>query len=308
MKQKLRLFLFFICIVAFICFFILQAVELAVSRFGPLIKEIREHKTQIIFLDIGQGDATFITFQNKQQMLIDCAKDSRILEALSRAMPFYDRSIDFLVITHPDIDHYGGCIDVMQRYEIGTLVYTGATKENQFFDEFIEEMNKEQTNGTRYAQIDKQQIWHIASSTVHFLFPDMPVETLAAQKIKLEGNNSSIVMKLSQGEQDILLTGDAEKELETYLIKTYGPLLDVEVLKIGHHGSDTSTIDPFLKATSPHTAIISSGKENTYGHPSPRVLERLHSANTSIWRTDTQGDIIISITEQSIDVKNRATN
>ena len=174
-----------------------------------LLQETQTDKIKITFLDIGQGDATFIEFSNKQQMLVDCAKDSRILEALGRAMPFYDRSIDILVVTHPDLDHYGGCIDVLKRFHVDKIIYTGFEKNNQFFDAFKNEIEIQQNNGTKYIEIDKEQIWNIASTTVHFLFPDRTVE-----QTNFEGNNTSIILKISQGDQDILLTADAEKELE----------------------------------------------------------------------------------------------
>ena len=92
-------------------------------------KEEFENSVQITFLDIGQGDATFIEFPGDVQMLVDCAKDARILEALGRVMEFYDRSIDYLVVTHPDNDHYGGCIDVLKRFDVANIVYNGLKKE-----------------------------------------------------------------------------------------------------------------------------------------------------------------------------------
>ena len=84
---------------------------------------------RITFLDIGQGDATFIEFPNGEQMLVDCAEDGKILEALGRVMPYYDRDIDYLMITHPDFDHYGGCTDVLNRFEVKNIVYNGFKKE-----------------------------------------------------------------------------------------------------------------------------------------------------------------------------------
>ncbi len=302
-RKQILLYILFIALLLFAYFFILQVTKYVDSKVTRVDQKSNSNSTKITFLDIGQGDATFIEFSNKQQILIDCAKDSRILEALGRAMPFYDRNIDFLVITHPDLDHYGGCIDVLQRFQINTIVYTDASKDNQFFDAFTQEIKNERQHGAIYTTIDKEQIWNIASTTIHFLFPNAPLETT-----KMEGNNTSIIIKLTQGDQDILLTGDAEKELESYLIKMYGTLLDVEVLKVGHHGSDTSSIQPFLEATSPDFAIISAGSENKYGHPTPRVLKRLQNMGAQIWRTDTQGDIIATINEQSINVKNRPTN
>lgn len=256
---------------------------------------LREDGLYIHFLDIGQGDATFITFPDGQQMLIDCAIDNRIMEALSRAMPFYDRTLDFLVITHPDMDHYGGCIDVLNRYEVKHIVYTGAQKKNLFFTTFDEKLK---SVPSEYIQIDALRSWNIGGVDVQVLFPDKPIED-----IDFDSNDTSIVLKMSYGDQDVLFTGDAEAELETYLVEKYSDQLDVEVLKAGHHGSDTSSNPDFLKVTKPDATVISVGEENKYGHPSGRVLKRFDRLGTNVWRTDTQGDIILHITTSTIHVE-----
>ena len=251
----------------------------------------------VSFLDIGQGDATFIVFPNGEQMLVDCAIDARILEALGRVMPFYDRDIDYLLVTHPDKDHYGGCPDVLDRFEIGHIIYNGYEKKDstewQAFWHFV------QSEQAVHTDINKNQTMSIASTTITFLYPDhdlrvSPYVPLEEKKKEPNANNGSIVFLLSYGDIDMLFTGDAEKEVEQYLVDTYGSELDVEVLKVGHHGSNTSSIDPFVAEVTPEHAVISSGKENKYGHPSPRVLKRLERAHSTIWRTDIQGDIILS--------------
>lgn len=254
---------------------------------------------QVAFLDIGQGDATFITFPNSVTMLVDCAKDARILEALGRVMTFFERRIDYMVVTHPDLDHYGGCIDVMKRFDVGTIVYNGFQKHsNSFWREFMEAIEFEKESGAEYIEMDREHIWDIASTTVHFLYPDAPVAA-----IRWDSNNSSIVLKLSFGDQDVLLTGDAEKEVEEYLVETYGDALDVEILKAGHHGSGSSSIQDFIDVTSPDAAVISAGKDNSYGHPSLRVVRRLERAGADILRTDMMGDILVDITQDSIYVR-----
>jgi len=247
-----------------------------------------------IFLDVGQGDATFITFPDGQQMLIDCAKDARIIEALGRVMPFYDRDIEYLVVTHPDLDHYGGCIDVLKRFDVEHLVYNGLEKpEDQLWQEFNELIDtfKEKQ---QYTRVDKSYMWNIASTTVHFLYPNSFVSAK-----ETESNNSSIVMKFTYGDQDMLMTGDAEEDIEEYLITTYGKQLDVEMLKAGHHGSNSSSIEEFVSSTRPKVAIVSAGKNNRFGHPTRRVLKRFERASTTVWRTDVHGDILLSITTSS---------
>jgi competence protein ComEC len=256
-------------------------------------------RLEIVFLDIGQGDATFITFPDGSTMLVDCAKDARVMEALGRVMRFYERTIDYLLITHPDLDHYGGCIDVMDRFDVGHVVYNGFQKNgDSFWKEFMQAIERETEAGAEYIKIDGEQVWNIASTTLHFLYPDAPVS-----EIDRDSNNSSIIFKLSFGEQDVLLTGDAEDEVEQYLVETYGDVLDVEVLKAGHHGSGSSSIQAFVDEASPDIAVISAGKDNQYGHPSLRVLRRLERADADIWRTDLFGDILIYIEKDTIYVE-----
>ena len=125
---------------------------------------------KVTFLDIGQGDATFIEFTNGEQMLVDCAIDARILEALGRVMPYYDKTIDYLLITHPDLDHYGGCQEVLERFEIKNIIYNGLKKEHdQMWNEFWSAASREQVEVSEIVSAD---VWTISSTTLHFLYPD----------------------------------------------------------------------------------------------------------------------------------------
>jgi len=262
-----------------------------------------EKSLNLAFLDIGQGDATFVTFPDGQQMLIDCAINARILEALGRVMPYYDRSLDYLVITHPDMDHYGGCVDVLNRFDVKNIVYTGFEKETSYFGEFMEAVVEENTS---FHQIEAFTTWDIASTTITFLYPDHPVHldsTIPGTGKQANSNNTSMVMKLSYGNMDVLLPGDAEKELEAYLVQTYPEFLDVEVLKAAHHGSSGSSQPDFLQKVTPDHTIFSAGINNSYGHPSKRVIKRIERLNSETWRTDTQGDILMSLFQDKVYVE-----
>ncbi|MFA5813778.1 MAG: MBL fold metallo-hydrolase [Patescibacteria group bacterium] len=266
-------------------------------------KIVQNDYVKVTFLDIGQGDATFIEFPNGEQMLVDCAIDARIIEALGRTMEFYDKDIDYLVVTHPDLDHYGGCVDVLKRFAVKKIVYNGLRKEyDGMWKEFWQAIADE---GGEYVELKKEDVWNIASTTLHFLYPDHSI--VADAKIpgsseETDANNTSVVFKLSYGEMDVLLTGDAEAELEKYLLQTYGDQLDVEILKAGHHGSAGSSIQEFIEKTSPAHTIFSAGKENTYGHPSLRIIRRAERVGSKTWRTDTMGDIMMVIKREGIDV------
>lgn len=268
-------------------------------------KQDTDAEVKIHFLDIGQGDATFIDFPDGTQILVDCALDARILEALGRVMSPFDRTIDYLFVTHPDQDHYGGCVDVLQRFDVKHIVYSGYDKEQSPYYEVFQDFIKKE--GSLYTVIQKEDTWNIANSSIHFLFPDAPIQTHELFKNihkNFPTNNTSLVFVLSYGDEDVLFTGDAEFELEEYLMKKYGKVLDVEALKVGHHGSSGSSSDTFLQQLSPEFAFISAGKNNKYGHPTLRTLKRLERARTKVWRTDQFGDILLYINKKSLYVEN----
>lgn len=251
-----------------------------------------QDKIKITFLDIGQGDATFIEFPDGGQMLVDCAVDARVLEALGRAMPYYDHDIDYLVITHPDLDHYGGCSEILGRFEVKNIIYNGLKKEyDDFWTSFWQAV---QSEPAKYITADHEDTWEIASTTLHFLYPDQPV-ALATSTWQKESNNSSIVFELNYAGKEVMLTGDMETDLEKYLLSVYGEQMDTDVLKIGHHGSSGASHQGFIDIASPEYSIISVGKNNNFGHPSARVLKRLERASSTIWRTDLRGDIVLEI-------------
>lgn len=271
--------------------------------FAPSIQE--KNFLQIDFLDIGQGDASLITFPSGEQMLVDCSLDARILEALGRVMDFRDHTIEYLAITHPHQDHDGGCVDVLKRYEVKQVIYTGFKKNtDSYLGVFFETVQNEPAV---YSEISSEQTWTIGSTTVHFLYPDSTVsgsEIVPDRPSGSNANNTSLVFSLQYGKEKVLFMGDAETEEETYLLKKYGGLLDVDVLKAGHHGSQTSSGNNFLKVVTPSVVTISSGKGNSYGHPSLRTLKRFERSGTQIWRTDEKGDIILQIYPDHIYVQN----
>jgi len=300
--MKITVFVLLLIVLGLLVFIRFQHKEAVV----PESELEHVEQMEIVFLDIGQGDATFVTFPDGSQMLIDCAIDARIMESLGKHMDFFDKRIDYLVVTHPDLDHYGGCIDVMKRFDIGTIVYNGFEKPyDDMWQEFMMSVEEEKISGAEYLQIVRQDIWDIAGVRVEFLYPDHSVlenTHIPGTEKKTSSNNTSIIMKLSHGDQDVLLMGDAEEELEEYLLQAYGGQLDVEVLKAGHHGSGTSSIEEFLAVTTPDIVTMSSGRDNRFGHPSARVLKRFEREGSHIYRTDQIGDISIVVREDNVEV------
>src|SRR3989339_268200 len=258
---------------------------------------------KMTFLDIGQGDATFIEFDNGQQMLVDCSEDARVLEALGRVMSYYDHDIDYMVVTHPDSDHFGGCEDVLNRFDVRHIVHTGFEKNNDSqWDAFLSAKDLESGD---HIEINKEDVWNIGSSSLHFLYPDHSLSgdsKIPGLNKESNNNNTSIIFELSYGGYSVLMMGDAEEPLEKYLLSIYGDQLDSDILKLGHHGSDSSSIQEFINVVTPLHAIASAGVSNKFGHPSRRVLKRLERASSTVWRTDQQGDIEFGIGINGIEI------
>ncbi|PIR03135.1 MAG: hypothetical protein COV60_01930, partial [Candidatus Magasanikbacteria bacterium CG11_big_fil_rev_8_21_14_0_20_43_7] len=213
---------------------------------------------------------------------------------------------EYLVVTHPDLDHYGGCIDVLKRFDVSTIIYNGMEKPyDDLWVAFNSAIEEHQQEGKQYTLAEEQFVWTIASTTVNFLYPDHSIVDdpgVPGVKKEANANDTSIIIKLSYGDQDVLLTGDAEEDLERYLVATYGDQLDVEILKAGHHGSQSSSIPEFISSTSPVLAIASAGKDNKFGHPARRVVRRFERAGVEFWQTDIHGDIVVTLTSSSFQI------
>lgn len=260
-----------------------------------VLREDRSGELAVHFLDVGQGDAILIEAPNGNQVLIDGGAGRKILNELGQVLPFYDRSLDLVIATHPDADHIGGLPLVFGRYRVSGLLEPGAVGENAAYPALLESVETEPA--TRLIADRRLLIELGGGAELEILFPDRPLETAG------ETNNASIVAKLTYGESDFLFTGDAPQAIEKYLATTLGGALDVEVLKVGHHGSDTSSAELFLAATTPDYAVISAGADNRYGHPSAAVLDRLNNIGATILRTDQQGRITITTDGESIKLK-----
>jgi len=238
---------------------------------------------KVIFFDVGQGDAIFVETPQRHQILIDGGpSEDLFLEKLSKEIPFYDRSIDLIILTHPERDHLRGLIGVLKAYKVDYVLITGVEKESkdyQFFERLIE---KEKTK-VIFAKRGERILAGKVSLIVLF-----PFESLKG-KIFKNTNNTSIVSLLKFNKISFLFTGDIYKKIEKELIREVN--LKADILKVAHHGSKTSSSGEFLKAVSPKIAVISVGKENIYGHPHQEVLERLKKFNINIFRTDKSGDI-----------------
>lgn len=250
----------------------------------------------VAFLDVGQGDGIFVEAPNGNQMLIDAGGGIAILDALKDVMPFYDRSIDLIMITNPDKDHIGGFLPVLNRYEVKEVIEPGTGNKSQTYSTLQTLISEEGARKTFAYDISRIELDKEHNIYFEIFFPDRDVSEMTS-------NDGSIVGKLEYGSTTILFTGDTTKATENYVLKIASSSLDADILKVAHHGSRTSSREEFVKAVSPDVAVISLGKDNSYGHPHRETIETFKKENIKILRTDELGTIIIQSDGKSFWVK-----
>lgn len=251
------------------------AIAIRVDRHGELT---------VAFLDVGQGDAIYIEAPNGNQMLIDGGPtESGVVRALGRVMPFYDRSLDLVLATHPDQDHIGGLPSVIDRMQVSGVITTENNAKTGVYHAFEKIISEKKV---RRILARKGERFILDNGVVlEILFPTQNVRGW-------ETNKSSIIARLSYGEESFLFTGDAPQVIEKYLVNTNSGALRTNVLKLGHHGSRTSSAREFLSATNPDYAIISAGLDNRYGHPHKEVLNLLNELKIPSLSTIDKGTIV----------------
>jgi len=254
---------------------------------------------KVNFFDVGQGDAAFIVSPQKHQILIDGGPDSTILEKLAGVMPFWDRSIDLIILTHPEHDHFAGLIEVLKRYKIENILWTGVVRDTGEYKEWLK-LIKEEKAKIYIAEAGQRITTSPGFVAIEILYP---FENLEGQIVK-NANNSSVITRVTFRENSFLFTGDAYKSIERKLINQ-GINLDSDILKVGHHGSKTSSAEEFIKQVFPEIAVISAGKNNPYGHPHQETLDTLEKYGIGILRTDRDGDIKIISDGNNFKIKNQ---
>ena len=246
------------------------------------VSDGRQPYLTVTFLNIGQGDSILIETPDGVQALIDGGADTAILRELPAALPWFDRTLDLVLGTHSDKDHIGGLVDVLKRYTISTVVTTENTGETTTASAYHKALTVE---GAEVHMARAGQVYQLGASTTLAVFSP------AGDPSMLETNTASIVTQLRYGAIEFMLTGDAPIGIEQYLVTAYGAQLESEVLKLGHHGSKTSTSDEFFEAVSPQYAVVSAGKGNRYGHPAPEVVARIAAHDIPLLSTIDSGRI-----------------
>jgi len=245
-----------------------------------LVMPWEQRPLRVWMLDVGQGDSLLIEMPTGERVLIDGGRDKSVLSKIGTILPPWDRRIDVIIPTHPDADHITGLIELTERYEVGLMIETGAmahTPQGEAFSQIVIPRKK----------VSAGDVLVYGDVTLEVLWPEQTKQGEYPQ----DRNGASLVFLLTYGQTTMLLTGDAEESAEHAFSELSG---DVDVLHVGHHGSLTSTTWKLLNLTRPEFALISVGENNTYGHPHPVVVSRLILSGSKIFRTDLDGDILLT--------------
>ena len=235
-------------------------------------------RLKVVFFDIGQGDSIFVQTPSQKQILIDGGPNSLVLEKIGRQMGYWDRTLDLVILTHPDQDHLAGLISVLDFYRVKLILTSGFKQDSLLFKKWQKKIKDIEVKKAQAGQL----IDFGDGVKLEVLWPN-----LDCIKKDKKANNCSVVGRLLFNEASLLLTGDIEKKIELKLIEKN---IQAQVLKIAHHGSKSSSEESFLEAVQPQITVISVG-QNQFGHPHQEILDRLKSKSLILLRTDFLGDI-----------------
>ncbi len=278
-----------------------------------VVSQMPSDQVKMVVCDVGQGDAILI-IKGSNQTLIDGGPSSeKILACLERYVPFFDRTIELIVLTNSDFDHMQGLNAVIDRYQVIEFVTSDGVHESDALSQFTSSLRENEIVTKSVEQGDLLRVGSQAMGAVielHVLWPPETEEKYVAvfrdqlestQREQILGasakrgdlNERSVVLLLLEDKKRVLLMGDAGFQTEKSLMER-GLLHDIDILKVGHHGSKYASSNEFLEKLRPELAIISSGAKNRYGHPTQETLDRLSRVGAEIKRTDQDGDVVIN--------------
>jgi len=251
-----------------------QTIEVVLS----ITPEIPPQTLSVHFIDVGQGDAILIDYGSYEMLIDGGGKSPGVVAYLN---DFVDEPLEVMVATHPHADHIGGLIGVLDDFEVDEIWFNGDTSTSKTYSQFMAAVNSEGDQVYEARRGDTIEVGDLVFDVLH--------------PVNLSGttNNNSIVLSLSYGQVDFLFTGDAEWEAEAGMLAE-GIVPDVEILKVGHHGSRTASSSSFLAAARPEVAIYMAGVNNRYGHPHPETISALKAIGAQIYGTDVNGTVIVS--------------
>ncbi|KKT43167.1 MAG: ComEC [Candidatus Wolfebacteria bacterium GW2011_GWE2_44_13] len=264
-----------------IIIFILVVLDLV--AWGSILFDEFGKQLELYFFDVGQGDSEMIVMPGNVKLLMDGGPDnSKAVQQLDAVVPWHDRYIDMVMISHAELDHFGGLLDVLERYEVGVFIYNGEGSDSESFKEL--------------ARVIKEQKIPVVimeeGDSISYSNNILKILSENSDANKGDKNESAIVAKFEGGGISTLFTGDIGKPTEQWL--TQNKNIQADIIKIPHHGSKFSSTQEFLKAVRPKVAVIEVGK-NSYGHPTKDVLDRIKNAGAQLFRTDTDGMVRLVI-------------
>ena len=242
---------------------------------------------KVYYLDVGQGDSILIQTPKGDDILIDGGKNDKGDDVVAYLRKYHVDDIDVMIATHADADHIGGLDTVLENVKVESVYMPKVTSNTQTFEDFIMAVKNE---GLKFKE---------AKAGVSLALPGIEAEFVGPEHAYTESNSNSAVLKVTNGNNKFLFTGDATTESEEDMIAA-GEDLEADVLKLGHHGASTSTSDDFLNHVKPKFAIVSAGINNQYGHPTAETLQKMAEHNIKVFRTDKQGTIIATSDGQKI--------
>lgn len=249
----------------------------------------KDSELMISYMDVGQGDAAYIKV-NGNDILIDAGPRSNSKELLEQLKAKNIDNFELVIATHPHEDHIGGMVDVFKEYEVKAFYSPKITHTTKTYENLVKAVKDE---GLKTKELKGGMVIDLGEGA--------KFEVFTPQKSEYEElNDYSPIMKLSFGATSYLFTGDAEKLAEEEALAKYKTSLDSDVIKFGHHGSSSSSSNAFIEAVSPKYGIISCAKDNKYGHPHRETLDIIKKYNIKTFRTDTDGEIILTSDGKSI--------
>lgn len=279
----------------------------------------QDKKTKIVFCDVGQGDASYIRIKNQVDILVDAGPDKKVLTCLGKYMPFYDRKIELAILSHPQKDHFGGFLYLLDRYQIEKMLMSPLDNPSQSFNKLKKKLSQKKISlyfpkaGTKIKILNDSLNFYWPTEEFiakNLLLPPSYLNNDRRQNEQnilkvlgassLDDNNFSFVFSFEENNFRVIYTGDATPQVLNALdlsLVTRSSDNDTKttILKIPHHGSKNGLTKKFLQLANPRIAVISVGKNNSYGHPAKEILEMLQASKIKIKRTDEEGNIIFKL-------------
>lgn len=258
---------------------------------------------EIHFIDVGQGDCSLIMWEGAS-MLIDCGERDYAETVKKYLKKQGVKKLDYIIATHPHSDHIGGMGDIISEFEVGKVIAPRVSEDmtptTKTYERFLQALKDKSLKLTAAKPDTAYTLSGTAASAAEKSPPKF--EVLAPVKDYDDLNNYSVVIRLTYGTTSYLFTGDAEKEAELDILEN-GADVDADVLKMGHHGSSTSSCDDFYEAVSPEICVIQCGEGNSYGHPHKEIMDTIISSGAKVYRNDTDGTVIVYSDGDEIFVK-----